>query len=157
MSNTSKIISAATAARKRRLSVLACAPGPLMVQLWSDFSQHHGEPDHEVLRGPEVGTIMVRGRAGAIGAAFNLGEMTVTRMSVRLGSGHVGHGHVQGRDRDAARCVAFIDALCEAGQAEALEAAIIDPLAARRVGRSAERAAKAAATKVEFFTMVRGS
>ena len=34
---------------------------------------------------------VVRGRVGATGAAFNLGEMTVTRASVRLASGNVGH------------------------------------------------------------------
>jgi phosphonate C-P lyase system protein PhnG len=88
-------------------------------------------PAHEVLRPPEIGTVMVRGRAGATGAAFNLGEMTVTRASVRLAGGAVGHGHVQGRDKEAALAVALIDALSEAGEADALEAAILAPLRGR--------------------------
>jgi alpha-D-ribose 1-methylphosphonate 5-triphosphate synthase subunit PhnG len=91
-----------------------------------------------------------------VGAPFNLGEMTVTRCSVRLPSGAVGHGHVQGRDREAALAAALIDALAEDGQAEALEAAILAPLREEAEARKTARAARAAATKVEFFTMVRG-
>jgi alpha-D-ribose 1-methylphosphonate 5-triphosphate synthase subunit PhnG len=114
-------------------------------------------PAHDLLRAPEIGTVMVRGRAGAVGAPFNLGEVTVTRCSVRLATGTVGHGHVQGRDREAARAAALIDALAEDGrQTEALEAAILSPLRAEDAARKAARAARAAATKVEFFTMVRG-
>ena len=40
-------------------------------------------PPHARLRGPETGLVMVRGRAGGGGAPFNLGEMTVTRCTVR--------------------------------------------------------------------------
>ena len=108
-------------------------------------------PAHDVLRPPEIGTVMVRGRAGATGAPFNLGEMTVTRATVRLAAGAVGHGHVQGRDKDAARVAALIDALCEGGEADALETAILAPLRAEAEAGKRSRAAKAAATKVEFF------
>jgi alpha-D-ribose 1-methylphosphonate 5-triphosphate synthase subunit PhnG len=92
-----------TAARRTRLSTLAKAPGLRLLALWSDWCAARGAPAHEILRPPEIGTVMVRGRAGATGAAFNLGEMTVTRASVRLTDGTVGHGHMQGRDKDAAR------------------------------------------------------
>ena len=51
----------------------------------------------EWLRRPEIGPVMVRGRTGATGLAFNMGEMTVTRCSLRLQGGVVGHGFVQGR------------------------------------------------------------
>ena len=143
-----------TAARRARLSTLAKAPADRLRALWS---AHVPEtPAHELLRAPEIGTVMVRGRAGAVGAPFNLGEMTVTRCSVRLPSGAVGHGHVQGRDREAARVAALIDAACEDGQGAALEQAILAPLRAEAEGRKAARATRAAATKVEFFTMVRG-
>lgn len=99
---------------------------------------------------------MVRGRAGSVGAPFNLGEMTVTRCSVRLGSGAVGHGYVQGRSHEAARAAALIDALSEDGQADALEASILTPLREGAEEARVARAERAAATKVEFFTMVRG-
>jgi alpha-D-ribose 1-methylphosphonate 5-triphosphate synthase subunit PhnG len=141
-------------ARRDRLSVLAKAPADRLRSLWS---AHVAEaPAHEILRAPEIGTVMVRGRAGAVGAPFNLGEMSVTRCSVRLASGTVGHGHVQGRDREAARIAALIDAMSEDGQGADLDGAILDPLRAEDAARKAARAARAAATKVEFFTMVRG-
>jgi len=145
---------AATAARKARLSTLAKAPAARLLALWAGYAP--APPAHDLLRAPEIGTVMVRGRAGAIGAPFNLGEMTVTRCAVRLASGTVGHGHVQGRDREAARAAALIDALCEDGQGAALEKAILAPLRAEAEAKTAARAARAAATKVEFFTMVRG-
>lgn len=143
----------ATAARKARLSTLARAPHDRLLSLWSDRG---APPAHDLLRAPEIGTVMVRGRAGAVGAPFNLGEMTVTRCSVRLASGAVGHGYVQGRSHEAARAAALIDALSEAGEAEALETAILAPLRREAEAAQSGRAARAAATKVEFFTMVRG-
>lgn len=99
---------------------------------------------------------MVRGRAGGAGAAFNLGEVTVTRASVRLASGEVGHGHVQGRDKVAAEWAAVVDALMQTDRADDLRLRVLDPIAAGLAANRDARAAKAAATKVEFFTLVRG-
>jgi alpha-D-ribose 1-methylphosphonate 5-triphosphate synthase subunit PhnG len=145
-----------TEARRARLSTLATAPAVRLRALWSGWLGDRAEPAHDVLRPPEIGAVMVRGRAGATGAAFNLGEMTVTRATVRLSNGAVGHGHVQGRDKEAARTAALVDALCEAGKASALETAILAPLRAEAEAARRSRAVRAAATKVEFFTMVRG-
>ena len=113
-------------------------------------------PAHALLRGPEVGAVMVQGRIGGTGQPFNLGEMTVTRCAVRLGTGAVGHAHVQGRDKSHAVRAAVVDALMQTDQAEALQTTVLGPLQAEEVARRANRAAKAAATKVEFFTLVRG-
>lgn len=151
-----KELSQTDQARQARLSVLAKAPPARLTTLWQGWCGHAGEPAHEVLRPPEIGTVMVRGRAGAVGAPFNLGEITVTRCSVRLPSGHVGHGYVQGRDKHASLAAAFVDALAQAGQADTMDEAIIEPLALEAEAHLAVRAAKAAATKVDFFTMVRG-
>ena len=60
-------------------------------------------PAWRTLRGPESGLVMVRGRAGGGGAAFNMGEMTVTRCTVRTEDGLVGHAYVAGRDARQAR------------------------------------------------------
>uniref|UniRef100_UPI000AF7F616 phosphonate C-P lyase system protein PhnG n=1 Tax=Leisingera sp. F5 TaxID=1813816 RepID=UPI000AF7F616 len=95
-------------------------------------------------------------RMGGSGAPFNLGEMTVTRCTLSLEDGTVGHGYVQGRSKAKAGMVAKIDALMQTGAAAGLRAAVLDPLSAERKARKATRAAKAAATKVEFFTLVRG-
>ena len=113
-------------------------------------------PDHHLLRGPEIGTVMVRGRIGGTGSPFNLGEMTVTRCSVRLEDGIVGHAVVQGRDKTHARHAAVLDALMQTGGAAALDAAVLHPLARAEADRGEALARRAAATKVEFFTMVRG-
>lgn len=113
-------------------------------------------PDHSLLRAPEIGAVMVQGRAGATGAPFNLGEMTVTRCSLRLASGAVGHAVVQGRGRDHARRAATVDALMQTGEAAGVRARVLDALAEAERAARRDRAEKAAATKVEFFTMVRG-
>ncbi|MDE3123561.1 MAG: phosphonate C-P lyase system protein PhnG [Paracoccaceae bacterium] len=136
--------------RKGWLGLLAKAPPAALAALWD------GAPDHEVLRAPEIGAVMVRGRMGGTGAPFNLGEMTVTRCSVRLPSGEVGHGYVQGRDKDHARRVALIDALMQGPGAEDLRARVLEPLSQAAARKAERRAAKAAATRVEFFTLVRG-
>lgn len=113
-------------------------------------------PAHDWLRPPEVGAVMVRGRVGATGAPFNLGEMTVTRCALRLGDGAVGHGYVQGRDKGHATRAAVLDALMQGPEAERIEADILAVLRSDEAARRSMRAEKAAATKVEFFTMVRG-
>ena len=113
-------------------------------------------PPHALLRGPEVGAVMVRGRIGGTGQPFNLGEMTVTRCSVRLEGGAIGHAHVQGRDKAHALRAALVDALMQTDQAAVTRSQVLDPLGAAEAAARALRAAKAAATKVEFFTLVRG-
>ncbi len=156
MSNSLELLSPQIRARQRRLSDLAKADEATLSPLFEAFALAYPVPDHVVLRAAEVGTAMVRGRAGATGAPFNLGEMSVTRMSVRLSSGTVGHGYVQGRSKVAARMVALLDAMAEAGMADAVDRIVLEPLRAAHATATRQRAAKAAATKVEFFTMVRG-
>jgi alpha-D-ribose 1-methylphosphonate 5-triphosphate synthase subunit PhnG len=142
-----------TAARKAWMSALARAPEAELARRWSDYGD---TPAFDWLRPPEIGSVMVQGRAGATGAAFNLGEMTVTRCSLRLADGTVGHAYVQGRSKAKAETAALIDALMQGPAADRLRATVLDPLDAARADRARTRAAKAAATKVEFFTMVRG-
>ena len=127
--------------RKEWMGLLARAPA--------------GQPP-VILRSPEIGSVMVRGRAGGTGAPFNVGEMTVTRCSLKLGCGTVGHAYVQGRNKDDARSAALVDALMQTAQADTVRAAVVETLKAEEDARRHVRAAKAAATKVEFFTMVRG-
>jgi alpha-D-ribose 1-methylphosphonate 5-triphosphate synthase subunit PhnG len=141
------------AARKSWLGLLAKSPAADVARLWQVFG---AAPEHTVLRAPEIGGVMVRGRAGAIGAAFNLGEMTVTRASVKLADGAVGHGYVQGRSKDHAVQASLIDALMQTEAADLVEAQVLVPLRNDMAARKSKRAAKAASTKVDFFTMVRG-
>lgn len=140
-------------ARQDWLGLLARADADHLTTLWSEAGH---APTHTLLRAPETGTAMVRGRAGAQGAAFNLGEVTVTRCSLQLDDGTVGHGYVQGRDKTHARHAALIDALMQTDAAEEIERSILAPLRAQRAATATARAQKAAATKVEFFTLARG-
>jgi len=110
-------------------------------------------PEAEILRAPETGLVMVRGRAGGDGDAFNLGEMTVTRCALRLGP-HIGHAYVAGRDHSKARLAAVIDAaLQDAALHDAIMRAVVEPIAARQQSTREAEARKAAATRVDFFTM----
>ena len=99
---------------------------------------------------------MVRGRAGGTGAPFNIGEMTVTRCALTLASGEVGHAYIQGRRKSDAEAAALVDALMQGDTAVAVRKAVLDPLETGQKAAKTARAQKAAATKVEFFTMVRG-
>jgi alpha-D-ribose 1-methylphosphonate 5-triphosphate synthase subunit PhnG len=141
------------AARKRWMSLLAKAPPDVLAERMATLADL---PGFTWLRAPETGAVMVRGRAGGTGAPFNLGEMTVTRCSLKLDSGEVGHGYVQGRDKARAERAALVDALMQTGRAGTVEAEVIAPIETSLTERAASRAAKAAATRVDFFTMVRG-
>jgi alpha-D-ribose 1-methylphosphonate 5-triphosphate synthase subunit PhnG len=114
-------------------------------------------PAHEEMRAPENGLVMIRGRIGGDGAQFNLGEATVSRAVVRLASGEMGFGYVLGRDRAKARLIALCDALVQTGTyAAALENKVIAPIRAGLEVQRDTRARQVAATKVDFFTLVRG-
>lgn len=113
-------------------------------------------PAYDWLRRPEIGGVMVRGRSGGTGAPFNLGEMTLTRCSIRLDSGQIGHGHVPGRNSAHALRAALVDALMQTDRADQMRAEVLEPLAREARRRAGLRAARAAETKVDFFTMARG-
>jgi len=114
-------------------------------------------PDHQDLRAPENGLVMLRGRVGGDGAPFNVGEATVSRAAVRLASGEVGFGYTLGRDGEKARLIALCDALVQSRDFGAtVERDIIAPLREQLMIRRKLAAEETAATKVDFYTMVRG-
>lgn len=139
-----------TAERQGWMGLLARAPAERLAALMPPA------PGFDWLRAPEIGGVMMRGRAGGTGGPFNLGEVTVTRCALRLGSGEVGHACVMGRDKAHAQRAALVDALMQGAMAAAIRAQVLDPLARDEDARRSARAARAAATKVDFFTMVRG-
>ena len=142
------------AARRRWMSELALATTETLEARWARLAE---PPRYRRLRGPEVGLVMVRGRAGGTGARFNLGEMTVSRCTVRLDDGTLGHAWVGGRDRRHAELAAVFDALLQDPERGAvLGEGLIDALARDRAERRQAAAARVAASRVEFFTMVRG-
>ena len=141
-----------TEVRRLALNALASAESAALAARWSDWTE---KPEFRALRGPETGLVMVRGRAGGGGAPFNLGEASVSRASVRLASGEVGHGYCLGRDLEKARLIAVFDALFQR-EPERVDAEVLAPLRAVVSQGDQQKREEAAATKVDFFTMVRG-
>lgn len=143
-----------TTARQRWLGLLARAASDDLEQALAGLATR---PEHTTIRPPETGMVMVRARAGGSGQRFNLGEMTVTRAAVRLVDGTVGQGYVAGRDHDHARRVALLDAVLQGDQAthDALEDSLLTPLATRLAEQRERTRRRAAATRVDFFTMAR--
>jgi alpha-D-ribose 1-methylphosphonate 5-triphosphate synthase subunit PhnG len=114
-------------------------------------------PDHAEMRPAENGLVMLRGRIGGDGAPFNMGEATVSRAVVRLATGEIGFGYVLGRDREKARLIALCDALLQNDAYDAiLESKVLSPIRERIAAARHAAARQVAATKVEFFTLVRG-
>jgi alpha-D-ribose 1-methylphosphonate 5-triphosphate synthase subunit PhnG len=141
------------ARRKAAMSVLAQASTAEI----APYLEGLDLPVYEDLREAESGLVMVRGRIGGDGAPFNLGEATVSRAAVRLSSGEVGFGYTLGRDRDKARLVALCDALVQSEAfADIVETKVIAPLRAALAFRRDQKVAETAATRVDFYTMVRG-
>jgi alpha-D-ribose 1-methylphosphonate 5-triphosphate synthase subunit PhnG len=138
-------------ARQHWMSVLARAPA---AAIEAGITRDGPLPAWTRVRGPETGLVVVRGRAGGSGSPFNLGEMTVTRCTVRLGSGATGHAYIAGRDERQAELAAVADALLQdAATCNKLCDSLIEPLAAAQREQRQARAEKAAATRVEFFAM----
>ncbi|WP_454288599.1 phosphonate C-P lyase system protein PhnG [Rhizobium arsenicireducens] len=140
--------------RKRVVDLLARAELDDLTRVWDDLAP---QPEMQMLRGPEIGLVMVRGRIGGGGAPFNLGEATVSRATVRLGNGVVGHGHVLGANLKRAKLAAVFDALWQdPAHRPLVEAQLLQPVAARIVEEKQKKSEEVAATRVDFFTMVRG-
>lgn len=113
-------------------------------------------PDYELLKAPETGSVMIEGRAGGTGGRFNLGEATITKCVVRIDGGVVGHAYALGRDKGKVQIAAVLDAVLQTEAADGPVHARIGELKARQSAERAKASCKAAATKVEFFTLVRG-
>lgn len=142
-----------TAARQKALATLAAASAEAVSEKFESLSP----PSYDVVRKPETGLVMVRGRMGGTGSPFNLGEVTVTRCVIRLESGETGNAYSLGRDKQKALQSAVIDALWQKHETRAqIETSIIAPLAAAQNAEKASVKEETEATKVNFFTMVRG-
>jgi alpha-D-ribose 1-methylphosphonate 5-triphosphate synthase subunit PhnG len=139
--------------RKRRMEAFARARRG---ELERFLSTHAGEVGVSPVRGPETGLVMVRGKIGGGGSPFNLGEVSVTRASTRLSTGEIGHGQLLGGDKAHARLAAILDALGQRPEFSAAVDGLVAAIEARVAEEDAALAAETAATKVDFFTLVRG-
>lgn len=141
------------ARRQANMAVLARAGSAELLSQWQAWPN---PPAFKLVRGPETGLVMVRGRAGGGGAPFNLGEATVTRATVRLDSGEIGHSYALGRDGEKARIAAVLDALWQRPADRSAVETLIAALDQAADAADQQRREETAATRVNFFTMVRG-
>lgn len=140
--------------RQAWMGLLARADLKTLEGAWNAL---HDKPAYAVLRAPEIGMAMVRARAGGEGRQFNFGEMTVTRCVVQMDGGPLGHAYVAGRDKRHAMLAAVFDALLQTPELHsAIDAAVLQPTRKRLMDDRDHTARKVAATRVDFFTMVRG-
>ena len=137
--------------RQQWMKVLATAGTHLL-----DYSDELRRVGHRFIRPAEVGMVMVRGRIGASGAPFNLGEMTVTRCVVQLEDGCYGYSYIAGRSKQQAELAALADASLQGSHQAVWMARLIKPLQQQQEQQRATKEAQSAATKVDFVTMVRG-
>lgn len=114
-------------------------------------------PGYDVVRAPEIGLVMVRGRIGGGNQPFNLGEATVTRACIRLATGETGHAYLLGRHPEKARLAALLDAAGQRGEFAALiEQHFVAPVSQRLATEATRLQSETEATRVNFFTLVRG-
>lgn len=144
----------ASPARRQWLAVLARASRP---ELEEALKRLGNQLEVEHIRPAEPGMVMLRGRIGGTGDAFNLGEATVTRCALRVGASAMGVGYTLGRDRRKAEVIAIFDALLQNPERQLqLEREVVGPLASRQTALRNAASRSASSSKVEFFTFVRG-
>jgi alpha-D-ribose 1-methylphosphonate 5-triphosphate synthase subunit PhnG len=150
---SSAVFDDAVAARKAMMATLADAN---LYEL-QDGIAAIGAVEMTELRPAETGLVMLRGRVSGDGAAFNLGEAPVTRAAVRIATGETGFSYILGRDKEKARAAALCDALWQSPRhRDAVDRHILAPVRERCAAARLRAREETAATRVDFFTLVRG-
>jgi alpha-D-ribose 1-methylphosphonate 5-triphosphate synthase subunit PhnG len=140
--------------RQAWMGTLARAPVEVLEDAWNRIDK---KPVYHVLRAPETGLVMVRARAGGTGIPFHAGEATVTRCAVQIHDGPIGHAYVMGRGKRQAELAALFDALLQdARWRNRVMDEVVSPVQKILQEMKGLDLKKTAATRVEFFTMVRG-
>ncbi|ABS46192.1 MULTISPECIES: phosphonate C-P lyase system protein PhnG [Yersinia pseudotuberculosis complex] len=149
--------------RQNWMSILAHSQPTELLTHWQPLNL---SPEYQVIRAPEIGLNQLQARMGATGRRFILGDMTVTRAVIKLNdcTDIYGYSYIAGRNKPHAELCALLDALLQystlkgrpAGLNELLLKTVIHPLAAIQQKRRQLRAQNIAASKVDFFTLVRG-
>ena len=140
--------------RQQWMSILSKSSSQELEDAWQVVPER---PKYRHLHKPETGSIMVRARAGGSDVRFNLGEVTATRCTIQIVKGHVGSAYVLGRDHRHAELAALFDALLQDPlHYPEIFNSIVSRLKISCDKRKEEISKKSAATKIDFFTMVRG-
>jgi alpha-D-ribose 1-methylphosphonate 5-triphosphate synthase subunit PhnG len=153
------------AQRQKLLSLLSVSSLNDIQKYWQPLSI---TPSYQQLKAPEVGMTMVRAKTGGTGQVFNMGEMTVTRTVIRLhksvdidSDNHqcdiIGFGYTSGRNKKKSEIIAVIDACFQLPEYQLIiQDKLVQPLVFLQQQIQQKQDEKVEATKVNFFTMVRG-
>ena len=141
--------------RQQLLSTLARSTFSDIETLWNGNPVKHG---YRHIRKPETGMVMAVARAGGNGEPFNMGEVTVSRCTLRLDSGETGFGYVRGRNLKHAETIALIDALGQKQDDDSRHIfdELLPGLQQLLENKNQQKQSDAEKTRVDFFTMVRG-
>ena len=140
--------------RQRWMSALAQAPIDVLEFVWREME---GTVSYRFLEEPAVSTVTVRVRGVGAGWGLSLGEMRVSRCSVQLPQGTIGHGYVAGRDLRHAELAAVFDALLQDPlRRPVLETRLIAPMLRAAGSSVAGSDTSAAATRAQLFTVTCG-
>lgn len=152
-SNTNQQLQAGNhLARAAAMATLARADVAL---LKAAYATHWQGRTFRELKPTQTGLVMIRGRIGGDGAPFNLGEATASKAIIELDNGTRGYGQCLGRNAEKARFAAVFDALWQDDPA-LVDQLVLAPIRSAIEAARQTAAAQTAATKVDFFTLVRG-
>ncbi len=140
-------------ARQKWMAILAKSN---LNQLETKVAEIGTLPEYSFIRPPEIGLTMVRGRAGGTGQVFNLGEMTITRCTLKIEE-VIGFGYLAGRSYRHAELAALCDGLMQIPEwHDIVQSIVIEFLEAEAKRKTEIQQCQTEATKVNFFTLKRG-
>lgn len=143
-------------AKRERAAIMGLLARSTPQELSAPLAAHWPGLEVRVFRAAETGLVMLRGRMGGDGAPFNTGEATMSRAVIELATGERGYGQLLGRNKAHAHDAAIVEALSQReADAEKVEALILAPIARRLADEKQRQRSETAATKVDFFTLVR--
>ena len=111
--------------------------------------------NYDVLLGPEIGSIMIQGRAGGTGDKFNLGEATLTKCIVKFQE-KTGYSYHLGRNLIKSEYGAILDALMQIESYHSKLLMYVKEFQEEIQKEKTKIIAGSSESKVDFFTMVRG-
>jgi alpha-D-ribose 1-methylphosphonate 5-triphosphate synthase subunit PhnG len=111
--------------------------------------------NYDVLLGPEIGSIMIQGRAGGTGDKFNLGEATLTKCIVKFQE-KTGYSYHLGRNLIKSEYGAILDALMQIESYHSKLLIYVKEFQEQIQKEKIKIIADSSESKVDFFTMVRG-
>ena len=111
--------------------------------------------NYDVLLGPEIGSIMIQGRAGGSGDKFNLGEATLTKCIVKFQE-KTGYSYHLGRNLIKSEYGAILDALMQIESYHSKLLMYVKEFQEEIQKEKTKIIAGSSESKVDFFTMVRG-